>query len=187
METYIAQNESGWTNFKPIITWQKGHNQLATDIFVSQSQKVIAHKGSVIAKLFFPKDALKRILDNVVANAISHGFTDFNRSDYKLRFSWHADGLNLVVEIENNGTPIPADRDLASLLEYGVSSVLHCNGHNGIGCNEIDDIMQRYDGSFRIVSTPENDFTVKYILSFRSSINMAYLHIEQIKQLTKKM
>lgn len=187
LETYIAQNESGWTNFKPIITWQKGHNQLATDIFVSQSQKVIAHKGSVIAKLFFPKDALKRILDNVVANAISHGFTDFNRSDYKLRFSWHADGLNLVVEIENNGTPIPADRDLASLLEYGVSSVLHCNGHNGIGCNEIDDIMQRYDGSFRIVSTPENDFTVKYILSFRSSINMAYLHIEQIKQLTKKM
>ena len=79
------------------------------------------------------------------------------------------DGMALVVEIDNNGSPIPSDRDTASLLEYGVSTKLHQDGHNGIGCNEIDDIMHRYDGKVEIVSSPENDFPVKYILTFNRS------------------
>ena len=86
-----------------------------------------------------------------------------------MRFSWHSDGIALIVEIENNGTPIPIDLDTTSLLEYGVSTVLHQDGHNGIGCNEIEDIMQRYDGKVEIVSTPENEFPVKYILTFNRS------------------
>lgn len=79
------------------------------------------------------------------------------------------EGLALIVEIDNNGSPIPNDRDTASLLEYGVSTALHQDGHNGIGCNEIDDIMQRYDGNVKIVSSPENEFPVKYILKFNRS------------------
>jgi sensor histidine kinase regulating citrate/malate metabolism len=75
----------------------------------------------------------------------------------------------LIVEIENNGTPIPQDRDTVSLLEYGVSTDLHNNGHNGIGCNEINDIMQRYDGKLEIVSMPQNEFPVKYVLTFNRS------------------
>jgi len=70
------------------------------------------------------------------------------------------------MEIDNNGSPIPNDRDTASLLEYGVSTNLHCDGHNGIGCNEIDNIMRKYDGKVDIVSSPEDEFPVKYILTF---------------------
>ena len=77
--------------------------------------------------------------------------------------------MALIVEIDNNGSAIPNDRDTASLLEYGVSTNLHNDGHNGIGCNEIDDIMQRYDGKVEIVSSPEKDFPVKYILTFNRS------------------
>ena len=76
----------------------------------------------------------------------------------------------MKLEIANNGTPIPSDRDTASLFEYGVSSKLHQDGHNGIGCNVIDDIMRRYDGKVEIVSSPEDEFTVKYILTFKSNI-----------------
>ena len=91
------------------------------------------------------------------------------------------DGLSnsctVTLEIENNGTAIPSDRDTASLLEYGVSSALHQNGHNGIGCNEIDDIMRRYDGKVEIVSSPEKEFTVKYVLTFnRSNIVNIFNH-----------
>ena len=171
IEAYVAQKESGWLNFKPIINWKKGNNQFGNDVRDPKTGNMIAYADDPISVLYFSKDAFKRVLDNVVANAIAHGFTDSNRDDYKLRFSWHTDGMNLVVEVENNGTAIPADRDTASLLEYGVSGALHHDGHNGIGCNEIDDIMRRYDGSVEIVSTPDEEYTVKYILKFKSNSN----------------
>ena len=170
LEDYIAQSVSGWLNFKPVITWNKGDNLLKQNIIDPLTKELVASKGNPKSELFFSKDALKHILNNVVANAVSHGFTDTNRNDYQLRFSWHEEGINLVVEIENNGTPIPSDRDTASLLEYGVSGALHKDGHNGIGCNEIDDIMRRYEGKVEIVSTPDKEFTVKYILTFKSKI-----------------
>ena len=126
-------------------------------------------KGESKETFLFPKDALKRILNNIISNAQEHGFTDKSRKDYKLQFSWRSDSEGLYIEIENNGTPIPSDRDTSSLLEYGVSTALHHDGHNGIGCNEIDDIMKQHDGKVEIVSSPKNEFTVKYILTFNRS------------------
>lgn len=184
VEEYIAKNENGWRGFIPIITWQKGHNRTAADIIDHSSGRIVAKKGSVICRLVFPEDALSLIFNNIISNARAHAFTDETRKDYKLRFSWHTDGFNLQIVIENNGTPIPADYDTASLLEYGVSSKLHKDGHNGIGCNEINDIMQRYDGKVEIISTPENEFTVKYVLTFKSNVSL--LHIDQIIQIQHK-
>ena len=173
IEDYIAKNENGWLNFKPVITWEKGHNQAKGDGYAftntQPSRKELAlKKGQSIRQFLFPKDALEHIFKNIISNAKSWAFNDKSREDYQLKFSWHIGdkGKTLVIEIENNGTPIPEDRDTTSLLEYGVSTALHHDGHNGIGCNEIDDIMQRYDGKVEIVSTPQCVFTVKYILTF---------------------
>lgn len=173
IEDYIASNEKGWLNFKPVITWEKGHNQAKGDAYAftnkQPSRKELAiKKGQSIRQFLFPKDALEHIFKNIISNAQSWAFNDKSREDYQLKFSWHigGEGKTLVIEIENNGTPIPEDRDTTSLLEYGVSTALHHDGHNGIGCNEIDDIMQRYDGKVEIVSTPQSTFTVKYVLTF---------------------
>ena len=169
IEEYIKKNEKGWLNFTPITTWKQGHNQAIENIKDPSSGDVILQKGDSLNLFLFPKDALERVFKNIISNAKAHGFIDKSRTDYQLRFSWHMDGMALVVEIDNNGSPIPSDRDTASLLEYGVSTKLHQDGHNGIGCNEIDDIMHRYDGKAEIVSSPENDFPVKYILTFNRS------------------
>ena len=112
-----------------------------------------------------------------MSNAQEHGFTDKERKDYQLRFSWHTKGPAIVLEIENNGTPIPEDRDTDSLLEYGVSTVLHQKGHNGIGCNEIDDIMRRYGGRVKIESFPRDFFTVKYILTFERTNTIGTINL----------
>ena len=179
MEDYIARNENGWLNFKPIITWEKGNNQAKSDGYAftntQPSRRELAlKKGQSIRQFLFPKDALEHIFKNIISNAQSWAFNDKSREDYQLKFSWHigGEGKTLVIEIENNGTPIPEDRDTASLLEYGVSTSLHHDGHNGIGCNEIDDIMQRYDGKVEIVSTPQSTFTVKYVLTFNNIDDM---------------
>ena len=169
IEDYIKRNENGWLNFKPIMMWEKGHNQAPEDILEPFSGEIVLSKGNSIYQFLFPKDALERVFKNIISNAQAHGFDKKTRDDYQLRFSWHMEGLALIVEIDNNGSPIPNDRDTASLLEYGVSTALHQDGHNGIGCNEIDDIMQRYDGNVEIVSSPENEFPVKYILKFNRS------------------
>ena len=170
IENYISNNQNGWSNFKPVVTWKEGHNKHSVDIIDPITGEVAARKGETIYCLSFPSDALTLVFNNIIANARSHAFTDETRKDYLLRFSWKADGLGLKLEIANNGIPIPANRDTASLFEYGVSSKLHQDGHNGIGCNVIDDIMRRYDGKVEIVSSPEDEFTVKYILTFKSNI-----------------
>lgn len=165
IENYISQKEKGWLNFKPIISWQHGNNLARKSLKISINGKMTVKPGQVLCSFLFPQDALERIFDHIISNAQAHGFTE-NRTDYQLRFSWHTDGASMVVEIENNGTPIPEEYNTDSLLEYGVSTRLHQDGHNGIGCNEIDDIMRRYDGQVRIVSLPNNDYTVKYVLTF---------------------
>lgn len=168
-EEYILKNEKGWLNFKPVITWGKGHNLAETDIKDSAVGNVIISKGESINMLWFPRDALERVFNNIISNAQAHGFTDNSRHDYHMRFSWHTDEIAMFIEIENNGTAISDDIDTSSLLDYGVSSSLHEDGHNGIGCNEIDDIMHRFGGSVEIISTPDKEYKVKYVLKFNRS------------------
>lgn len=165
VESYIQKHENGWVNFKPVVKWAKGHN-LADKDLTDLSGETILHKGESIYTMMFPRDALKQILDNIVSNAISHGFIDKSYHNYQLRFSWETDGTALKMCVENNGAPIPSDRSTSSLLEYGVSTSLNSKGHHGIGCNEIDSIMRKYDGKIELVSSPDDEFRVKYILTF---------------------
>ena len=165
VESYIQKHENGWVNFKPVVKWAKGHN-LADKDLTDLSGETILHKGEPIYTMMFPRDALKQILDNIVSNAISHGFIDKSYHNYQLRFSWETDGTALKMCVENNGAPIPSDRSTSSLLEYGVSTSLNSKGHHGIGCNEIDSIMRKYDGKIELVSSPDDEFRVKYILTF---------------------
>ena len=169
LDDYIARNENSWLNFKPMKDWAHGQNKYKKDIVDSKTGKTLKKEGESIHKLFFTKKALEIVLDNIVSNAKSHGFTDKERKNYLLKFSWEIVDFNLEIRVENNGTPIPSDRNTASLMEYGVSTALHQNGHNGIGCSDIDDIMQRYEGKVQLVSTPEEEFTVKYLLSFQTN------------------
>lgn len=167
IEGYISSHDNEWMNFSASVNWIRGNNIARED--KKMNGNVIIKKGNPINILYFPKDALYRILDNIVSNAKEYAFTDEGREDYDLHFSWRMNGTDLVIEIANNGTPIPEDRDVKSLLEYGVSSNLHSRGHNGIGCHEIKGIMNRYNGDFEIVSKPQDKYTVRYLLVFKST------------------
>ena len=167
IEGYISSHDKEWMNFSASVNWIRGNNIAREDI--KMNGVVLLKKGNPISSFNFPKDALYRILDNIVSNAKEYAFTDKGREDYDLHFSWRMNGTDLVIEIANNGTPIPEDRDVRSLLEYGVSSNLHSRGHNGIGCHEIKGIMNRYNGDFEIVSKPQDKYTVRYLLVFKST------------------
>lgn len=167
VEGYISSHDKEWINFKGSIDWLRGGNIARFDIM--QDGNILVKKGKPIHTFYFPKDALTKIMDNIISNANEYAFTDKERTNYDLHFSWRMNGTDLVLEIANNGTAIPADRDVKSLLEYGVSSKLHSKGHNGIGCHEIKGIMNRYNGDFEILSTPQDEYTVRYVLTFKST------------------
>lgn len=169
IEEYIDRLSPEWLNFKASMLWEKNANIAKIDIENPVTKEHILHKGEPLCQFYFSNDALETILNNIVANAKSYAFTENDRSDYRLRFSWHSNGMALIIEVENNGTPIPKDIDTNSLLEYGVSSALHNDGHNGIGCCEIRDLMQRYNGNVQIISSPNDEYTVKYVLTFNNT------------------
>lgn len=139
-------------------------NSFTKDVFDKKTGKLLFHKGESMNAAWFPKKALQQVFDNIVANACAHGFTDSARKDYVIQTSWTTDGLSLLIEIANNGTPMPSGINSDLIMEYGYSSALNQKGHGGIGGGEIAEIMRKYGGEVKILSTPEKNFTVTYVL-----------------------
>lgn len=167
INSYISKNKGGWNNFTVIRDKNDDLEKTYRPIIIKQAD---GKEKKYYPRLHFPKAALEQILNNIISNAQSHGFTDSNRDDYKIRISWHYDGINMIIKIENNGQPLPNDRSISSLFEYGVSTSLHIDGHNGIGLNEIEHIMNRFKGNVKIVPSPNDEYTVKYILTFPTNM-----------------
>jgi Signal transduction histidine kinase len=140
-------------------------NTFSKDVFDKKTGKLLFHKGESMNMAWFPRKALQQVFDNIVANAREHGFKDKSRKDYVIQTSWNTDGMNMLIEIANNGEPLPKDVDTDLLLEYGYSTALNKNGHSGIGGGEIAEVVRKFGGDIKIVSSPEKKFTVSYILT----------------------
>ena len=166
IDSYISLHKTGWTNFTVVKDMTNDHRESLKSVKRHTEKEDIY----LIPMMHFPKKALNIIFNNIISNAQSHGFIDGTRSDYQIRISWHYDGMNMVIELANNGLPLPADRAVSTLFEYGVSTALHKDGHYGIGCHEIDDIMRRFDGSVKLISSPDEEYTVKYVLTIPSNM-----------------
>lgn len=168
---YIKSKKNGWLNFVGEPSWDpkfarnKNHEELRDP----EDNSVIIGVGDTLYSFSFPKAALEHVFNNIVANAIAHGFTDENRSDYKVRFSWESQGLDIVITIENNGAPLPEGVNSKDILSYGYSTKLNVDGHNGIGGSEIATIMQDFHGDVEVQSCPGAEYPVKYILRFHNS------------------
>lgn len=163
IEEYEREHNDSKFRFKHL--WEEFETNCFTkDIFDKKTGKLLFHKGESMNAAWFPKRALQQVLDNIIANACAHGFTDTPCKDYVILTNWNTDGLNLLIEVANNGAPIPSDVDSGLILEYGYSSALNQNGHGGIGGGEIAEIMRKYGGDVKVLSTPEEEFTVTYVL-----------------------
>ena len=114
---------------------------------------------------WFPRKALQQVFDNIVSNAREHGFTDKSRQDDVIQTSWTTDGLNMLIKIANNGAALPSDLNTDLVLEYGYTTALNQHGHAGIGGGEMAEIMHKFGGDIRVISTPDKKFTVTYVLT----------------------
>lgn len=127
------------------------------------------HKWSRIS-INATTDALNRVLDSIISNALSHGFTDKTRTDYSVRFRCKPDNGKIHIFIDNNGCSLPewcVGRE-DSLKMYGVSTSFNKDGHSGIGCFHAETIVKHFGGSMTIKSIvgDHDGYTVSYVLEF---------------------
>lgn len=140
-------------------------NYFEKDVFDKKTGKLVFHQGEPMNTAWFPRRALQQVFDNIVSNAREHGFTDKSRQDYVIQTSWTTDGLNMLIKIANNGVALPSDLNADLVLEYGYTTALNQHGHAGIGGGEMAEIMYKFGGDIRVISTPDKKFTVTYLLT----------------------
>ena len=168
---YLRTKKSGWANFTGEVGWDARNtlNKCKMELRDPSDNTVILHVGDTLTSFSFPKDALEHIFDNIVANAAAHGFTDDSQSNYKVRFSWETQGKDVMITVENNGTPLPNAVNPEDILKSGFSTRLNHEGHAGSGGYEIASIMRDFNSDVEVISSPGTEFPVKYVLRFHKS------------------
>lgn len=116
--------------------------------------------------VMFPSEVLTIILNNIVSNASSHGFSNAPSPANMIKFGIENIGGNFVVSVANNGKPCPPDMTPEQMIKYGESSDL--KHHCGIGGYEINQLMIDFEGSVDILLDAEAEFPVEYRLTFKA-------------------
>lgn len=114
----------------------------------------------------------ERLVKNIIENAVAHGFTDPNRTDYGI-------GIDLTVDMEkgmfqidfsNNGTPLPSGMDKERYGILGEKAGL--TGRTGRGGYIVKSIVEHYHGDYDVFMDEKN--TVVRILLPISKDNFDY-------------
>ena len=127
-----------------------------------------------IGTISIPKAALVHVFDNIISNSEEHGFTDSDRSDYKICVVADAEENGCTIRIMNNGTPMSPEIEEKNLYYYGYSTALNepsgksdGHRHSGIGLYEVQQILNKYGASVTTKMYGENDeYTVETIINF---------------------
>lgn len=104
------------------------------------------------------KNMIDSILQNIVANAIRHGFIDKSRNDYAIKLSAHYDRSgNIVLSVQNNGAPMSA----LGIENYFIRGGIAGNtGHSGIGGADIKDTVDCMGGDVALLCDEHSEWKV---------------------------
>lgn len=81
-----------------------------------------------------------------------------NYPEVQIRFEKDSDNANnIIVIIENNGRPFL--KDVNSVFEYGIGE------GTGLGLYSVADFLRKYNSTISMVSTPNEKFTVHFIIN----------------------
>ena len=118
-------------------------------------------------KTLIAKKNLTDIFDNIVQNAINHGFVDQKREDFLiwilLSFDFENDCIQL--RIRNNGKPLPVGMDNKRYFMRGEKGGV--TGNTGIGGNLIKLIVEHFGGEVTILGNNQAEFPVEINLNLK--------------------
>lgn len=119
-------------------------------------------------KILFPSKVLTRVFEDIIKNAVEYGFTDTSRKDYKVFISQEFIDMDCwEIRIANNGEPVPDSLDPTKVFNLGYTTGMG-KGHTGRGAYEVKQLMEMYGGEVKFLSTPDEEYTVTYVLIFKN-------------------
>lgn len=173
LDNYIQKNV--WSGFE--IIWDSWAHRYTKDLPMVEFDESDEYRatartipGEFIIKAGDPIEyisgtysCLETIMDNIIANARAHGFKRQDKT-YKIRFDISTSGDQVILYVSNNGEPLHERMKTHEVFTYGHTS--GDDSHSGIGCYQIKEYMDTLRGSVEIISTPDEEFTVTYKLTF---------------------
>lgn len=115
-------------------------------------------------EIYFPKDVLFMILNNIMSNASTHGFMNRANSDNVVRIQFWQQFGTIIVSIANNGVACATDMTAQKIITYGETS--NIEKHCGIGGYEAKFLMNEFGQDLEIHLNEDPEFPVEYRLIF---------------------
>lgn len=176
IEEYISSPKNQSPLFRYLYDGTSHHavHTLPTIQFNNETGKFYAtgdeslDKGNPIEYVDFAPEALKIIFDNIVNNAISHGFDNSNNIRNYIKIELSSEGTDHIITISNNGRPLDKRLTEQDVFTYN-KSTKNGKDHFGIGGYEIYRLMQEFGGDAVLESDPNSDFPVTYKLIFHNT------------------
>lgn len=116
--------------------------------------------------VYIAKNDLKRLCDNILFNAIKHGFTDPSRKDYIINIQLTVDQERDMFQIDfvNNGNPLPKGMDK---LHYGLKGEkAGTTAGTGEGGYIVKSIIEHYGGDYDIFSETSSNESLTTVRIF---------------------
>lgn len=133
----------------------------------------IIRKGDPWQSVTFSEEALRMVFDNIISNACSHGFEGREAAKNRVRITVSMEGTTHVIYISNNGKPLDPQLTADDVFAYSCSTK-RGKGHYGLGGYEVKNLMREFGGDADVISTPEEEYTVTYKLTFSDTNIIRY-------------
>lgn len=102
------------------------------------------------------------IVNNILDNALRHGFVDDTRSDYRVDITLTIEDNMYVVTFANNGVPFPKGLNAE---RYGIKGEsAGKNAGTGIGGYRIKSISEHFGGMFSLKTTRQKDEIISNVI-----------------------
>lgn len=112
--------------------------------------------------IHFSKNDLKELLNNVIENAVKHGFRDVQKK-YKIIIYIGFEESKIKLQILNNGIPFPKD----VTRSFGIKGMKAGDTANkGIGVWRIIQTINHFGQEYKVVDMPDDEFATGWIFMF---------------------
>jgi signal transduction histidine kinase len=123
-------------------------NEKYSIVYVPDSLAINEAVGKGKAKVYIGKSDLLRLINNIIGNAVEHGFVE-NKTNYELLITLSTEGDSYLIDFTNNGKPLPEGMDKA---RYGMKGVKGKDSEGqGTGGYVVKSIVEHYGGDYDII------------------------------------
>lgn len=123
-------------------------NEKYSIVYVPDSLAINEAVGKGKAKVYIGKSDLLRLINNIIGNAVDHGFVE-NKTNYELLITLSTEGDSYLIVFTNNGKPLPDGMDKA---RYGMKGVKGKDSEGqGTGGYVVKSIVEHYGGDYDVL------------------------------------